>query len=57
MKRLTHPNIVSYIGTERTDEGMLNIFMEFVPGGSIANLLQKFGSFSEKVVPLTPITP
>jgi len=49
MKRLKHPNIVSYVGTERT-EGMLNIFMEFVPGGSIYSLLQKFGSFSEKVI-------
>jgi serine/threonine protein kinase len=29
-------------GTERTDE-CLNIFLEFVPGGSIASLINKFG--------------
>ena len=29
-------------GTEKTDE-TLNIFLEYVPGGSIASLLAKFG--------------
>ena len=29
-------------GTDRDDEH-LNIFLEFVPGGSIASLLNKFG--------------
>uniref|UniRef100_A0A7S1X2H0 Protein kinase domain-containing protein n=1 Tax=Tetraselmis chuii TaxID=63592 RepID=A0A7S1X2H0_9CHLO len=28
----------------------LNIFLEFVPGGSIASLLAKFGSFTESVI-------
>ena len=28
---------------------MVNIFMQFVPGGSIANLLARFGSFEEEV--------
>lgn len=28
----------------------LHIFLEYVPGGSIASLLQKFGCFSEKVI-------
>ena len=50
MKRLKHPNVVGYIGTERTEDGMLNIFMEYVPGGSIHSLLQRFGSFSETVI-------
>jgi serine/threonine protein kinase len=44
-----HPNIVSYLGTERTKEA-LHIFLEYVPGGSIASLLSKFGSFRESVV-------
>ena len=30
-------------GTEKTDE-TLNIFLEYVPGGSIASLLAKFGT-------------
>mgnify|MGYP006905992348 FL=1 len=37
-----------YLGTAREDDA-LNIFLEFVPGGSIASLLGKFGSFPEAV--------
>ncbi|KAI3424220.1 hypothetical protein D9Q98_009576 [Chlorella vulgaris] len=44
-----HPNIVRYLGTEKTEDS-LNIFLEYVPGGSIASLLAKFGSFQERVV-------
>lgn len=44
-----HPNIVRYLGTERTHD-TFNIFLEYVPGGSIASLLAKFGSFKESVV-------
>jgi hypothetical protein len=29
---------------------MLNIFLEYVPGGSIYSLLKKFGSFPEDVI-------
>jgi len=46
MKVLFHENIVRYIGTQR-DETMLHIFLEYVPGGSIAAVLQKFGQLSE----------
>eukprot|EP01028_Stygiella_incarcerata_P006944 TRINITY_DN2833_c0_g1_i1.p1 TRINITY_DN2833_c0_g1~~TRINITY_DN2833_c0_g1_i1.p1 ORF type:complete len:1467 (-),score=347.38 TRINITY_DN2833_c0_g1_i1:173-4573(-) len=49
MKKLQHPNIVRYLGTE-TRDGFLNIFMEYVPGGSISYLLEKFGGFEESVV-------
>ncbi|CAK0784650.1 hypothetical protein CVIRNUC_007854 [Coccomyxa viridis] len=49
LRRLDHPNIVRYLGTDRDDEH-LNIFLEFVPGGSIASLLNKFGSFKESVI-------
>ncbi|KAK9804778.1 hypothetical protein WJX72_004880 [[Myrmecia] bisecta] len=51
LKQLDHPNIVRYLGTDRTHEH-LNIFLEFVPGGSIASLLSKFGSFKETVIKL-----
>jgi mitogen-activated protein kinase kinase kinase ANP1 len=49
MRKLEHPNIVRYLGTSRDDE-MLNIFMEYVPGGSISSLISRFGKFSETVV-------
>ncbi|KAH7438302.1 hypothetical protein KP509_04G009300 [Ceratopteris richardii] len=49
LQNLSHPNIVRYLGTAREDDA-LNIFLEFVPGGSIASLLGKFGSFPEQVI-------
>ncbi|KAK9725469.1 hypothetical protein RND81_05G145600 [Saponaria officinalis] len=49
LKNLSHPNIVRYLGTAREDEA-LNILLEFVPGGSIASLIGKFGSFPESVI-------
>ncbi|KAL1188123.1 Mitogen-activated protein kinase kinase kinase 2 [Cardamine amara subsp. amara] len=49
LKNLSHPNIVRYLGTVREDE-TLNILLEFVPGGSISSLLEKFGPFPESVV-------
>ncbi|KFK38038.1 hypothetical protein AALP_AA3G062200 [Arabis alpina] len=49
LKNLSHPNIVRYLGTVRESDS-LNILMEFVPGGSISSLLEKFGSFPEPVI-------
>ncbi|KAL2613003.1 hypothetical protein R1flu_024695 [Riccia fluitans] len=49
LRNLSHPNIVRYLGTAREEEA-LNILLEFVPGGSIASLLGKFGSFTEPVI-------
>eukprot|EP00667_Euglena_gracilis_P005794 EG_transcript_5836 len=46
MKKLNHPNIVRYLGAHR-DGRTLQIFMEFVPGGSLASLVKKFGPLPE----------
>ncbi len=40
---LRNEHIVQYIGTERTEEN-LNIFLEYIAGGSIASLIDKFGA-------------
>ncbi|GMH60327.1 hypothetical protein TrST_g5641 [Triparma strigata] len=51
MRILSHPNIVRYFGAELDDEeGSLNIFQEWVPGGSVASLLSRLGAFSVNVV-------
>jgi serine/threonine protein kinase len=49
LKSLTHVNIVRYLGAERDSE-KLHIFQEWVPGGSVTTLLNKFGSFSAAVM-------
>lgn len=49
LKTLKHENIVQYLGTERTEDS-IHIFLEYVPGGSIASLLAKFGPFQESVI-------
>ena len=51
MRDYAHPNIVGYLGAE-VDEvrGVVNIFQEWVPGGSLAHLLKRFGAFNEHVV-------
>ncbi|EIW53105.1 kinase-like protein [Trametes versicolor FP-101664 SS1] len=45
---LYHPNLVQYLGFEETPT-LLSIFMEYVPGGSIATCLRKYGPFNEDV--------
>ncbi|KAJ1484947.1 hypothetical protein T484DRAFT_1795273, partial [Baffinella frigidus] len=55
---LSHPNIVRYLGTEcDTNEGVagggrarLNIFLEYVSGGSIQSLIASYGALDEPVV-------
>ena len=51
MKALQHPNIVQYLGCETSRKKKLfHIFQEWLPGGSIASLLRKFGPFPLAVV-------
>ncbi|KAG8884245.1 hypothetical protein FRB97_004750 [Tulasnella sp. 331] len=51
LERLDHPNIVQYLGFEQTTE-FFNVFLEYVPGGSIGSCLRKQGKFDEDVVRL-----
>jgi serine/threonine protein kinase len=49
LSRLNHKNIVRYLGT-RKDEKSLNIFMEYVSGGTISSLISKYGKISENLM-------
>ncbi len=49
LQGLRHPNIVQYLGTS-SDESHLNIFLEYVPGGSIAGMLKAYNYFKEPLV-------
>ncbi|GAA6057743.1 hypothetical protein JCM3770_001717 [Rhodotorula araucariae] len=49
LKVLQHENIVQYLDSS-TDDKHLNIFLEYVPGGSVAALLQNYGAFEEALV-------
>ena len=48
LRSFRHPNIVRYIGTEVTPFA-LSIFLEYVPGGSLKALIDKFGQLEESV--------
>ncbi|XP_032771036.1 mitogen-activated protein kinase kinase kinase 19 [Rattus rattus] len=48
LKALKHVNIVAYLGT-CLEENTLSIFMEFVPGGSISSIINRFGPLPETV--------
>jgi len=49
LRTLHHENIVRYMGTERSGD-TLSIFLEYVPGGSVRSLLDRFGCFEEAVI-------
>ncbi|TRY59291.1 hypothetical protein DNTS_016367 [Danionella cerebrum] len=51
LKNLTHTNIVGFLGTTLC-ENIVSIFMEYIPGGSIANILNQFGPLPERVFKL-----
>lgn len=49
LRDLHHPNIVQYYGSNSTDQHF-NIFLEYVPGGSVAAMLQSYGQLHEPLI-------
>jgi mitogen-activated protein kinase kinase kinase len=49
LQGLRHARIVQYLGTS-SDEHHLNIFLEYVPGGSIAGMLKQYNTFQEPLI-------
>lgn len=49
MRSLHHNNIVCYLGCE-VIEKTLNIFLEYMSGGSISELLENLGPFKEATI-------
>ncbi|SGZ37910.1 related to Serine/threonine-protein kinase STE11 [Hanseniaspora guilliermondii] len=49
LQKLKHENIVEYLGSSN-EGGFLNIFLEYVPGGSISQMLSSYGPLEESLV-------
>ena len=49
LERLQHPNIVKYLGSNYHEEHF-NIFLEYVPGGSVAAMLNSYGQLQEPLI-------
>lgn len=49
LKDLQHPNIVQYLASSKEDDH-LNIFLEYVPGGSVAAMLNTYGPLDEPLI-------
>ncbi|KAI0140674.1 mitogen-activated protein kinase [Pestalotiopsis sp. NC0098] len=49
LRSMQHPNIVQYLGCSSSQEH-LNIFLEYVPGGSVQTMLNSYGALPEPLV-------
>ena len=47
--QMNHPNIVKYIGCTK-DKDYFNIFLEYIPGGSISSIIEKYGKLNENII-------
>jgi len=51
LRDLKHPNIVKYLCADiAPDKKAVDILLEYMPGGSVRNLLDRFGPLDEKIV-------
>jgi serine/threonine protein kinase len=51
LKALQHPNVVSYLQTDiAADRNGVEIVLEYMPGGSLRSLLDKYGKFDENLI-------
>merc|ERR1719277_61719 len=48
-KELSHPHIVSYLGHDNLD-GSMFIYLEYMAGGSVAQVLSQFGPLDESLM-------
>ncbi|KHO00773.1 MAP kinase kinase kinase Ste11 [Metarhizium album ARSEF 1941] len=49
LRDLRHPNVVQYLGCSSSSD-RLNIFLEYVPGGSVQTMLNSYGALPEPLV-------
>lgn len=49
LREMQHENIVQYLGSN-SEGNYLNIFLEYVPGGSVATMLSNYGAFEESLI-------
>jgi mitogen-activated protein kinase kinase kinase len=49
LRTLNHPHIVQYLGSNSKDD-KFNIFLEYVPGGSVAAMLNSYGKLKEPLI-------
>ncbi|KIJ27048.1 hypothetical protein M422DRAFT_191482 [Sphaerobolus stellatus SS14] len=47
---LDHPNVIKYLGFERSLNGHLKLFLEYMPRGSMHDHLRKHGKFDHDMV-------
>ncbi|CDW77523.1 protein kinase domain containing protein [Stylonychia lemnae] len=50
LKNLKHKNIINYLDSCIINDTDVNIYMEYMPGGSISSLIKEFGSMDENAI-------
>ena len=50
LRNLSHPNIVKYHCMQRSGDNEIDLVLEMVSGGSIRQILDRFGTLDETLV-------